>query len=119
MMQSIALISGFQLIMLTNKRCYMFWQNSGNVQISDVSDTWILFEFVIDQKNEWKIFLTINQLINHYFSQPYSLPFCFWKTYSKHVDKCETDFQVPGLRMLVWIRRVKNDASSAWSSMPL
>ena len=53
MMQS---ISGFQLIMLTNKRCYMFWQNSGNVQISDVSDTWILFEFVVDQKMNGTIF---------------------------------------------------------------
>jgi len=47
----------------------MFWQISGNAQIShigDVKTAKILFKFLIDQKKTTEQFLTINR----YFSQP-------------------------------------------------
>jgi len=53
----------------------MFWQNSGNAQISAVSNVKtaiILIEFLIDQNKLIGQFLTINRLINRYFSQPYA-----------------------------------------------
>ena len=53
----LALISDFQLITQTYKWCYVFWQNSGNAQSSDVKATMILIEFLIGQnKINWIFF---------------------------------------------------------------
>ena len=56
--------------MQTNKWCYMFSQNSGNVQINDVKKAKNLFKFLINQKQLIKQFLTITWSINPHFLQP-------------------------------------------------
>jgi len=59
---------------ISDDKSSVFWQNSRNEQISDVSDVKtaiILIEFLIDKnKINRTIFLTINRLTDCYFSQP-------------------------------------------------
>jgi len=44
----------------------MFWQNNGNMQISDVKTAIVLMEYSINQNKINQIFSTINPLINRY-----------------------------------------------------